>query len=52
MYTIDYNMVKCTKAPLLYMKKGFNYKCNIFTPQVKGIPENTFAMYTSTQGDI
>ena len=23
-----------------------------FTPQIKGIPEDAFAMYTSTQGDI
>ena len=27
-------------------------KCNTFTPQIKGVPEDTFAMYTSTQGDI
>ena len=26
--------------------------CNTFTPQTKGIPEDTFAMYTSLQGDI
>ena len=27
-------------------------KCNTFTPQIQGIPENTFAMYASTRGDI
>jgi len=27
-------------------------KCSNFTPQIKGIPEATFAMHTSTQGDI
>ena len=24
----------------------------LFTPQTKGIPEDTFAMHTSLQGDI
>ena len=28
------------------------YVRNTFTPQIKGIPEDKFAMYTSTQGDI
>ena len=28
------------------------YQCNTFTPQVKEIPEDTFAMYISLQGDI
>jgi len=27
-------------------------KCNTFTPQIKGISENTYAMYTSPQGYI
>jgi len=26
--------------------------CNTFTPQIKGIPEDTYAMYTSPEGYI
>ena len=35
-----------------YFTRVLSTKCNTFTPQIKGIPEDTFAMYISTQGDM
>jgi len=32
-----------------YVDLRGTYVCNTFTPQIKGIPGDTFAMYTSTQ---
>jgi len=36
----------------MLLKLKYNSKCTTFTPQIKGIPEDTKAMYTSSQGYI
>jgi len=42
----------CTNKIRVNCDICYNFGCNTFTPQIKEIPEGTFAMYTSTQGDI